>query len=257
VLAQSPVAGERLDPPAALSVRLSLGSALAAVPSVSELRTRDAVRALREQGFTPVMRWAPSRTVPVGFAIETRPAAGERVRRPADVEVFESTGPPLVRVPDVVGEDADSAVAALEDAGFTTSVEQRFEAGADPGTVLEASPSDGERARYGSRIALVVASAVSWETLGSVQADGGRRIDPVLVPSGARVVVTVDSGTVTTRWSGDEEGEQQTSEGTTDVLVEPADRSRQVSFEVEPVEGDASWEMRLEAPSSGQSNEGD
>jgi serine/threonine-protein kinase len=257
VLAQSPPAGDRLDPPSALSVRLSLGSALAAVPSVSAMRTRDAARALREQGFTPVMRWAPSRSVPVGFAIETRPAEGERVRRPAEVEVFESTGPPLVRVPDVVGEGADSAVSALEDAGFSTTVEQRFEADADPGTVLEASPSAGERARYGSQIALVVASDVSWETLGSVQADGARRIDPVLVPSGARVVITVDSGTVSTRWSGDEDGEQQTSEGNTDVLVDPADGSRQVSFEIEPVEGDASWEMRLEAPSGGRSDEGD
>lgn len=257
VLSQEPPAGTRLEAPAPFRVRLSLGSAVAQVPSVSELPTRAAVAALRREGFTPVRRWAPSRTVPVGLAIETRPGAGKRVRRPAEVEVYESTGPPRVPVPDVRGADVEDAVSQLEAAGFTASVQERFAAGKAPGTVLDVSPEPGERTAYGSAIRLVVATAVDWTTLGSVQGTGART-EPVLVPPGGRVVLTVASGAVTARWSGDTAGEQQTAAGESDVLVGPEDVSRGISVTVEPVGGDAAWELRLEVPGeSGEAAVGD
>jgi serine/threonine-protein kinase len=255
VLAQDPRAGEHVDSAGAVWVRLSLGSAWADVPSVAGTPARDAVAALEAAGFTPVRRYAPSTTVPAWQVVETTPAAGERVRRPGRVELLVSTGPPRLPVPDVVGEPADDAVGALDEAGFEPVVQERTSATVEPGTVVGVAPRPGTRVQLGSTVTVVVAREPEWVTLADVDGTAALETGPVTVAARARVVLVVDNtsflnlfgGTARARWSGDAEGEVEVpADRQTVVLVEPSGADRTISFGVEP-SGQVHWYLRVEA----------
>jgi serine/threonine-protein kinase len=258
VVAQSPPSGKHVESSGALWVRLSLGSAWADVPSVVGMPSREAAASLRAAGFTPVRRYAPSTSVPAWQVVETSPGVGERVRRPARVQILVSTGPPKVPVPAVVGEGADDAVQALADAGFEPVTQERMSSTADPGTVLELSPAPGTRVPQGSAVTAVVAREPEWTTLAGVDSSDARDTGPVAVPAGARVVLVVDNtsffdledGAARARWSGDDSGEVEMPADRHDVvLVEPADRDRTISFAVEPTAGQVHWYLRVESAS--------
>ena len=254
VLAQDPGPGEDVPATGALLVTVSLGSAWASVPDVYEEPTRDALEELAEAGFTPVRRYEPSLAVPAWHVAETHPAAGSRLRRPARVEVFVSTGPPRASVPDLRGDDVDDALDALEDAGFATSVEESASPTQDPGTVLDLSPPPGTRTPVGSTVTVVVAREPRWETLQEFHGEDDATTDELRVPAGARVVLVAHNtsflgmfgGSVDVSWSGDDEGSADIDSGRDGALVEPSDEDREVAFQLD-AHGDVRWELRIEA----------
>ncbi|MGQ4486532.1 Stk1 family PASTA domain-containing Ser/Thr kinase [Streptomyces sp. 372A] len=72
--------------------------------------------------------------------------------------VFVSSGPPKVEVPDVTEKSKDSAREALEEKGFTVTIDSVESDQAEPGTVLEQSPKGGEKAEENSEVTLKVAT---------------------------------------------------------------------------------------------------
>ena len=139
IVAQDPPEGKRIPENGALLVSVSKGSAYADVPSVAGLEGAAAFTLLRRNGFTPSRRYAPSAEIEGWHAVETDPAAGTRVKRPAHVQLVVSTGPPKRLVPSVDGLDAGAAVEALQRAGFSPVVEERPNAQVEPGTLLRVS----------------------------------------------------------------------------------------------------------------------
>jgi eukaryotic-like serine/threonine-protein kinase len=255
VLAQAPGPGSDVPATGALLLTVSLGSAWASVPDTYGEPTRDALRELGEAGFTPVRRYEPSLAVPAWHVAETRPAAGSRLKRPAQVEVFVSTGPPRAPVPDLRGSDLDEVLDALERAGFATSVDEAASS-EEPGTVLELSPAPGTRTPVGSTVTVVVAREPRWETVREFHGEDDATTDEVSVPAGARVVLAAQNtsflgyfdGSVDATWSGDDEGSDGVDSGSATVLVEPADSDRRIAFELD-THGHAQWELRVEAVS--------
>jgi beta-lactam-binding protein with PASTA domain/predicted Ser/Thr protein kinase len=253
VLAQDPAPGSHVPETGVLGVRLSLGSAWAAVPEVTGLPTREAIRALSEAGFTPVRRYGPSLGTTAWHATATAPAAGSRLRRPAKVSVFVSTGPPKAPIPSVVGEGVDDALDAIEDAGFATSVEESASA-EEAGTVVAVRPRPGTRVPVGSTVTVVVAREPRWEAVQSFDGDDTASTDAIAVPAGARVVVHAENtsflgildGWVGVGWTGDDEGTTEIDSGHAAIVVEPADADRSVAFTLEP-HGSVRWKLVVEA----------
>jgi serine/threonine-protein kinase len=89
--------------------------------------------------------------------ISTSPTAGQTVPINTSVEIFVSSGKPLVKVPDVVGQSQDSAKSALQSAGFQVTTSSRADA-APSGNVVSQDPAGGSEASSGSTVSLVIST---------------------------------------------------------------------------------------------------
>jgi serine/threonine protein kinase/beta-lactam-binding protein with PASTA domain len=99
--------------------------------------------------------YAYSPTVAEGDVLRSDPAPGTSLRRGAVVDLTVSKGPAPVKVPDVVGEDADSATAALKRLKFTVDASLENSDTVDKGDVVSQSPRTGKLPR-GAEVRLVV-----------------------------------------------------------------------------------------------------
>ncbi|MEU1073693.1 MULTISPECIES: Stk1 family PASTA domain-containing Ser/Thr kinase [unclassified Streptomyces] len=110
-----------------------------------------------------------SDTVKRGTVIETDPETGARVRGNASVTVVISSGPEMVKVPDIGGKSLDDAKKALTDAGLTPgAVTEEFDEDIDQGSVVSTEPAAGARRRADTAVALVVSKGAPIETPGVV-----------------------------------------------------------------------------------------
>ena len=78
-----------------------------------------------------------------------------------DVNLVVSSGPGQVEVPDVSGQSQSDAEAALEDAGFTTTTEDKPSSDFDAGDAVETDPAAGESAKRGSEVTIYISSGPS------------------------------------------------------------------------------------------------
>jgi beta-lactam-binding protein with PASTA domain len=255
VVRQDPPEGERIPERGALLVSVSRGSAFAKMPSVAGLESRSAQALLERTGFVPTKRYAPSTEIAAWHAVETNPAVGTRVKRPAHVQVTISTGPPRRAVPSVDGLDAAAARRAIEGAGFGVNLVKRPETESDPGTVLGVSPEPGAREQLGSTVTLTVARAPRWTPVQAVEGTEDAEPSAFSVPAGARLVLTtVDTsplglfgGEVEVRMADGDEGETVVSAGERVVLAAPATQPRTIEVELD-VHGPVHWALTVEEP---------
>ncbi len=131
-----------------------------AVPSVAGMTSDEAQQALRDADLIPAPTTEASDTVPAGTAIRTDPAEGEEVDKESTVNLYISTGPSEVTVPDVTGRTAAEAVKILTDAGLEVSDDRQSE---DHPTIAEGSvtktdPAANTPVDAGTPITLYVAS---------------------------------------------------------------------------------------------------
>ena len=99
--------------------------------------------------------YAYSPTVAEGDVLRSDPAPGTSLRRGAVVDLTVSKGPAPVKVPDVVGEAAEGATAALKRLKFTVDASLENSDTVDKGDVVSQSPRTGKLPR-GAEVRLVV-----------------------------------------------------------------------------------------------------
>jgi serine/threonine-protein kinase len=102
-----------------------------------------------------VKRTQSHRSVPAGAVISVSPSVGSAATRGDTVTIIVSTGPRMVGVQDVIGDDADDATDELEDDGFTVAYATTPAAGRSVGRVVSQSPAAGQ-APEGSTITLTI-----------------------------------------------------------------------------------------------------
>ncbi|MBK5232105.1 MAG: PASTA domain-containing protein [Thermoleophilia bacterium] len=78
-----------------------------------------------------------------------------------DVNLVVSAGPGQAEIPDVSGQSQSDAEAALEDAGFTATIETKPSSDIDSGDAIETDPAAGESLKRGSEVTLFVSSGPS------------------------------------------------------------------------------------------------
>lgn len=158
VLEQSPAAGSTDLVGATVTLVVSGGQRMGAVPNVVGLLEADAERTLTDAGFdVGDVQEQPSEQ-PLGEVIASRPAAGTQAPVPSSIGLVTSAGPSVVIAPDVVGRNFASARLLLEQVGLAVGDVQGDDGAtpADAATVLSQSPAAGSQVARGSRINLQV-----------------------------------------------------------------------------------------------------
>jgi eukaryotic-like serine/threonine-protein kinase len=255
IIAQDPPDGERIGDGGGLLVSVSRGSAYADVPSVAGLEGAAAYALLERRGFTPTRRYGPSMEIEAWHAVESEPAAGTRLERPAHVELLVSTGPPKRPVPPLDGLDASQASSALRSAGFAPLIEERPDSNVAPGTILGITPSPGARVPLGSTVTIAVARAPRWEAISTVEGTEDTEPEPLVVPAGARLVLTTVDTSPLGLWGGRVKvkvdhghagnGEAEVGSGEAIVIADVSDVERTIDVELD-VDGPVHWTLAVE-----------
>ena len=131
-----------------------------AVPSLVGKGIGTALNALERLGLVASVKYQSSQA-PVGQVRGQNPAAGSRVPRGTSVQVNVAEGPNpgnSTQVPDVIGEDQDTATSDLQDAGFQVVVVQTSRGSGASGTVVEQQPAAGTTIASGDYVAIYVRS---------------------------------------------------------------------------------------------------
>lgn len=158
VVSTDPAPGKRIRSNASVTLTVSKGPRLVAVPPVAGKTLSDARKALSAAGLTPgTVTRDFSEDVPRGAVVSTDPADGTNRSPGTPVAITVSRGAP-VDVPDVVGESVTDAQQDLEDAGLDVVLApgKVFSDDADPDTVALESPEAGEQAGEGETVTITV-----------------------------------------------------------------------------------------------------
>ncbi len=153
VVASTPTGGQKIPKNQVVTLQVATGNVR--VPGVTGQTYDAAAAALRKRTFTPVESTQASSTYPAGQVISVSPTGLQPQHQ--TITVLVSTGPQQQPVPDVTGQTADAARAALKQAGFKVITEKMVVC--DPAAGQDRSESDpGGRhaAPAGSTITIVV-----------------------------------------------------------------------------------------------------
>lgn len=155
-----PAAGSSLERNADITLNISEGPSVIAIPADLPGRTEAAARdVLRQKGLTgaPTTTMSNSPTVPAGIVITTNPAPGQNVAAGSTVELVVSTG--KVAVPQLIGLPRAEAEAALKAAGLAMIVTEVENSQVVPGKVTAQSDAADATVEQGKTIAVTVAKA--------------------------------------------------------------------------------------------------
>jgi serine/threonine protein kinase len=146
VISTQPSAGARVTRNHKVSLVVSKGKELVAIPTVAVGSTTDEARALL--GGVPIEVNAvttsqPSDTVAAGKVLGTNPAGGTSVARGAAVALIVSSGPPILSVPDETAKTQTAATTDLKTAGFAVTVTTDYSPVIKAGLVISQTPGPG------------------------------------------------------------------------------------------------------------------
>jgi hypothetical protein len=153
VVEQDPIPGTKLEDGSTITLNVSSGPAIVAVPDVANLSEAEATKRLENAGFGVNPQFRFSKTVPKDRVIGTDPGAGTQLSTEQPVTLLISRGTNQVTVPDVVGLDDQAALAALQNAGLS-GVEVQRDSDEPEGEVLSQSPAAGKRVARGSQVTI-------------------------------------------------------------------------------------------------------
>ena len=118
-----PAMGEQLTDGQTVKLYISTGPAIQEIqmPDIVNRKLSAAEAVLDMQGITLKIekKEEDSLEVEAGCVIRTEPAAGKTVKTGDTVTLYISTGPKMVKMPNVVGKDIEAALEMLDYAGFT------------------------------------------------------------------------------------------------------------------------------------------
>lgn len=150
VMTQSPRGDSSVQVGSTITITINDGPPVAVIPeSVVGMSATDAIRALRDAGFTnvTVMEAPASQETPDSVAdqvLSVVPATGTRTATDTAITLYVATG--VSTIPNVIGMTTDDALNALTAAGFTNvdPPRERQTNDAPEGTVVSVLPNVGE-----------------------------------------------------------------------------------------------------------------
>jgi serine/threonine-protein kinase len=194
VIDQDPNPREQADEGSTVTLEVSGGPGTVRVPTVRGLPQAVAIEALDKRDLKATVDRRPSESIEKGIAIRTVPAAGEVVDRGERIQLFVSSGPEQVEVPDVTGLSRDSAQSLLTKAGLEPAVEER-ESKEPADDVIAQNPAAGTEVDRGSTVTITVSTGIEKVSVPNVvglnRRDAAQQLREVgLVPAERDVDVT-------------------------------------------------------------------
>lgn len=159
VLEQDPRPGLRAEEGATVTLVVSTGQQIVAVPAVVGLTQADAQSAIEAAGFELGQVVERPSSNPPGQVLESTPGAGAKVSIPSSVSIVVSVGSNVALVPNVVGRSLEDARDVLRSAKLNVGgVTAAPGSSAEGGTVSAQNPPAGARVATGSKVMLSVGS---------------------------------------------------------------------------------------------------
>jgi beta-lactam-binding protein with PASTA domain len=156
VFAQDPGAGTHISRGSLVKLSISAAAQIA-VPHVIGMRTANAVSQLKAAGLQAQVTAVPAKAAP-GLVVNESPVAGTRVAKGSTVSLRVSKGE--TAVPDVRGQAAADAKAALQAAGLTP-VEFKVPNAEPKGTVTAQKPVPNKKVPRGSKVRINVSTGTA------------------------------------------------------------------------------------------------
>jgi predicted Ser/Thr protein kinase len=144
-----------------LGTRAVLGPAGVAIPDVKLLPRDRAVGRLQAAGFAATVVTVARNDVGGGLVASQRPPPGDIEQPGSTVRIWVSTGPRLVTVPELVGQEIVDAQASAAEVGLTLERSAELPSFEPYGTVLAQFPLPGTTAEQGAPIGVVLSSGAS------------------------------------------------------------------------------------------------
>ncbi|MBL1106057.1 Stk1 family PASTA domain-containing Ser/Thr kinase [Streptomyces sp. 5-8] len=157
VIGSDPAPGARIRDHDSVTLTVSLGPETVNVPNVEGQPRAKAEARLKADGLEPGMVTREfSDDVARGSVIRTTPDAGTKRHAGSAIALVVSKGSP-VDMPDVTGDDLDSAREELTNAGLKVKVaDKRVNSEYDSGKVAAQSPAEGTQAAEGDTVTLTL-----------------------------------------------------------------------------------------------------
>ena len=156
VISVSPPEGQKVDKGSSVTLVVSTGKPQVQVPNVVGKSFDEAQSNLQAAGFK-VTRTDKESDKDPGTVLSQNPSSGGRIDAGSTIALTVAKAPSEVPVPDVTGEDAPAAIAALSGQGFVIDQQSKDVPTPDgDGVVLEQSPTGGKKAKKGSKVTIVV-----------------------------------------------------------------------------------------------------
>ncbi|WP_445283855.1 Stk1 family PASTA domain-containing Ser/Thr kinase [Streptomyces sp. DSM 118148] len=182
VVSSDPTAGSRIRGNGSVTLVISRGPRIVKVPDLRGVPLAEARSRLKSAGLEPGMVNRDfSDSVARGSVIGTDPETGTARHAGSAIALLVSKGSP-VDVPDVTGEDADSARQDLQDAGLKVRIAvQRVNSEFDRDQVARQSPGAGGRAAEGDTVTLTLSKGPEMvkvpDVVGSSVDDATQRLE--------------------------------------------------------------------------------
>jgi serine/threonine-protein kinase len=158
VIRSEPGGGQTATNGSTVTIFVSRGPKLIAVPVLVGAQRETAVQRIRSRGLEPSVSEEES-SEPKGRVIRQAPDAGSKVEPGATVSIVVSKGEEeeTAKVPNVIGKERREAVEAIRAAGLTPSVEEEeTEIPGQVGRVIDQFPPPGSEEEPGSTVTLTV-----------------------------------------------------------------------------------------------------
>ena len=167
VISTTPAGGVLAPRGETVTIELSTGQNVVAVPSVVGSQQDAAVAAIAQQGLKPRVTHE-NNDAPDGQVIDQSPAADTEVSPGSTVVITVSSGPGTILLPNVVGQPVKDAIATLQSHGISggSIAVQRQDTSdqSSAGTVLTEAPPGGSRVLATDQVILTVGHFVPGTT---------------------------------------------------------------------------------------------
>jgi eukaryotic-like serine/threonine-protein kinase len=156
VISASPPEGQQVDKGSAVTLIVSSGPQLAALPDVTGKSFDDATSQLQAAGFKTTRQDQVNQDKDPGTVLSQSPPGATKVAPGTTVTLTVAKAPAQVDVPDVTGETQDDAIARLSQEGFKIERKEKdVDSPEGDGVVIEQSPPGG-KANKGATVTITV-----------------------------------------------------------------------------------------------------
>lgn len=162
VISQYPEAGSKVKEQRTITIYVSKGGEELIMPDLIGMSRENAEAKLARMGIK-VTVYEENDKADAGKVIRQDIAAGSKINKGNTIDIIVSKGEKkrTIAVPDYRGMSIDAARANIESNGLSISSVSQIDSKELPGTVLEQTPSAGEKIKEGDSLSLVVSSSSS------------------------------------------------------------------------------------------------
>ena len=158
VLEQNTDEGAVIKADTIVEIVLSKGAQKFKVPSILYLTEEEAIAKLEERELKYKLLYEENETVAEGCVASQSIASGTVIDKDDVIEVIISKGPPKFEMVDVLGQQGNDAIVALNELGLVVNVEYEYDNNAQNGTVISQSEDVGTKVNKGYEITIVICS---------------------------------------------------------------------------------------------------